>query len=166
VGERVCLRCDWTDESRGWRTRQRGCGNTPSSFALQHRSKNSPRFERSSALSSSRERFSCSTPITEEWTLHRLIWRCDCWVRPRPQMPSGTGACSASLSRIGSLESYVPTTTATALVWVHRQRVDQVGPPVPAGVAVAQYLLRDLVAVVADQNGAEGDTNRFSLLGP
>jgi hypothetical protein len=51
-------------------------------------------------------------------------------------------------------------------VWVHRQRVDHVGPPVPAGVAVAQYLLRDLVAVVADQNGAEGDTNRFSLLGP
>jgi hypothetical protein len=30
----------------------------------------------------------------------------------------------------------------------------------------AQYLLRDLVAVVADQNGAEGDTNRISLLGP
>jgi pimeloyl-ACP methyl ester carboxylesterase len=50
-------------------------------------------------------------------------------------------------------------------VWVHRQRVDHVGPPVPAGVALAQYLLPDLVAVVADQNGAEGDTNRFSLLG-
>jgi hypothetical protein len=44
--------------------------------------------------------------------------------------------------------------------------VTAVERPVPAGVAVAQYLLRDLVAVVADQNGAEDDTNRFSLLGP
>ena len=40
-------------------------------------------------------------------------------------------------------------------VRVHRERVDQVGPPVAVGVAVAQQLLGDLVPVVADQDGAK-----------
>jgi hypothetical protein len=65
-----------------------------------------------------------------------------------------------------SLDNAAASRSSTFNIWVHRQRVDHVGPPVPAGVAVAQYLLRDLVAVGADQSGAEDDTNRFSLLGP
>ena len=38
---------------------------------------------------------------------------------------------------------------------MHREDVDHVGPAVAVGVAVAQQLLGDLVAVVADQGGAE-----------
>lgn len=61
-----------------WKTRLFGCGNNLSNFALQQRPKNSPRFEQSSVLSSSRERFCCSMPITEEWTRPRRSCRCDC----------------------------------------------------------------------------------------
>jgi hypothetical protein len=35
---------------------------------------------------------------------------------------------------------------------IHRQRIDDVGPPIAVGVAVAQQRLGDLVAIVADQH--------------
>jgi hypothetical protein len=51
---------------------------------------------------------------------------------------------------------------------MQRQHVDDVGPVVAMSIAVAEQLRGDRVTVglVVDQNGAEGDTNRFSLLGP